>query len=167
MKVENIQINLDTLAGDALDSKNNTRPLSMENDFIPELLNDSKNSKKRRNMLENPPPLISKNISSTNVPAKKSSNNFTNDFSQKSNTEYEKRNNGSYFGDKSNEHFISNESLELSKNTEEDTMERARRIAQAKGNQFSEDSQRKALYTYGADSSKRWDYFINLTKEIR
>lgn len=153
--MENIKINLDTLAGDPLDSNNNTRPLSMENDFIPDLLNDSKNSKRQRNMLENPPPLISKNVSSTNAPGKKNSNNFTNDYSNKSNTEYEKRNNGSFYEDKSNEHFISNEFDQTSHNTKEDTLERARRIAQAKGNNFSEDSQRKALYTYGANSSKR------------
>jgi len=70
----------------------------MENDFIPELINDSKQSQKHAKILETPPPIISKNVSTNVHPTPSQSNpKFTTDFSNNSYTEYEKRNNGSIF----------------------------------------------------------------------
>lgn len=160
VEVQNVKINLETLGIEPMDSKNNTRPLSIENDFIPDLA-ESRESKPRG--LDPSPKIISKN---NNSPGQ--SNNFNNDFSNKSNTYYEKRNNGSIF-DQSNVKSIQQQSMR--NNTEsEDTTERARKIAEAKGNHYSEDSQKKALFTYGANSSKRyqilWIQTININNKM-
>jgi hypothetical protein len=152
VQVENVKINLETLGIEPMDSVNNTRPLSIENDFIPELI-DSRTSKQKG--LDTSPKVISKN----NISPGQSNNKFTNDFSNNSNTYYEKRNNGSIF-DQSNEKDI--EDSLRNNNDSEDTLEKARRIAEAKGNNYSEDSQRKALYTYGANSSRKYLYFFSL-----
>ena len=148
VQVENVKINLETLGVQPTD---NNRPLSMENDFIPELLNDSKKSGGRGKSGERSPP--SRNASPNVESTPGVSNRKFTDFSNNSNTEYEKRNNGSFY-DKSNEEegrFDSKEKDFMS----EDTFEKAKKMAQMKGNNYSEDSFRKDLYTYGATSSKR------------
>lgn len=148
VNVENVKINLETLGVKKKD-QNNTRPLSIENDFIPELINDSKQSQRHAKILQTPPPIISKNASTNVIPTPSQSNNkFTTEFSNNSNTDYEKRNNGSFY-DKSQE----NNSRE--EEEKEDQLERARQIAQAKGEFYTEDSSKKKLFTHGATSSRR------------
>lgn len=150
-----MKIDLETLGVKPIDSKNNERPLSMENDFIPDLMNDSKQSKKHANILQTPPHIISKNASTNVQPTPTESNNkFTADYSNASNTDYEKRNNGS-FDDKSAGDPENNQ------NDSEDTMDKARKIAQAKGQHYSEDSEKIKLFTHGAPSSRRLIYFFN------
>jgi hypothetical protein len=147
VQVENVKINLETLGIEPMDSKNNTRPLSIENDFIPELI-DSRTSNKHKARLDSSPKIIAKN----NLNSLDSKNKLTNDFSNNSNTYYEKRNNGSIF-DQSNEkpNQDSMRNNYISKNPSEE----AKKKAESKGNQYSEESERKALYTYGADSNRR------------
>lgn len=128
VQVENMKIDLETLGVGALDSKNNTRPLSMENDFIPELI-DSKGSK----------PGQSNKDSAPSRP-----NGFRGDYS---NTDYEKRNNGSF--DQSYEPF------EKTKSKDESRKLSANRASAKRKKEFSEDSQKNELLTYGAHSSRR------------
>lgn len=130
VQVENVKINLETLGVDPMGSNSNTRPLSMENDFIPELM-DSKGSKQAQ---------TGKDLEMSKQ------NEFQGDYS---NTDYEKRNNGSF--DQSYEPFKETKSGEDLVNPKKG----AKTEESRQKKEFSENSQRNEMLTYGANSSKR------------